>query len=323
MRHAAAAHPVREAVLARRRRSPLPAVTDLARRWPGAHVAGPSSRPMPTSCACIPACREAIPVNLRSLQPRLASRRRMARASRARGARSAPAWDYVVDSQGCSRARHRLRRAGRALRPRPASARERLAARFYDVRIPVARRMHAVERNRRLVAQVFGYSRRRRDPTTASTSRRRPPAWAPARPYIVMLHAASHRQKLWPESVLGGARAGPRAQATRASSRGNAAERAAAHRIALDIPSSAARPVGARRARRAARASLGRRRLDTGLTHLAVALGARPSASTARRNRSSRDCTGARRELGGRDAAVGRGRGARWAGRRRRRSREE
>jgi len=154
------------------------------------------------------------------------------------------------------------------------SARERLAARFYDVKLPVARDRHAVDRNRDLVGQVFGYrpDSLARYGLLAPAS---PPSWAPAQPYAVLLHAASRADKGWADdrwAALG-------AQLSRAGLAcvlpgGTDEERAHASRLASGIDGAVvAPPMGLAEMA----ALLGHAQLvagvDTGLTHLAVALG--------------------------------------------------
>ena len=86
------------------------------------------------------------------------------------------------------------------------SAREPLAARFYDARHAVPRDLHAVVRNRRLAAMALGYAM-----PAALDFGITVPAGNDAvvqRPYCVMLHATSRADKLWPEQAwtqLGGA----------------------------------------------------------------------------------------------------------------------
>ena len=253
----------------------LPAVSDLRARWPGAHVAWAVEPPYAPLVALHHAVDEPIAVNLRGLRDRWYSPGEWRAYRAARGTIASGRWDYVVDSQGLLKSALLARHAhGPRFGLDRASVRERAAARFYDVGIPVARRMHAVERNRLLCAQVFGY-RVGTPPDYGLAPPAEPPAWAPGSRYIVMLHAASHKQKLWPEAYwveLGQrfARAGFGAVLPA----GSAAERAAAHRIAIDVPGSIVAPPAALPELAAliarAWAVVG---VDTGLTHLAVALG--------------------------------------------------
>lgn len=253
----------------------FPAVSDLRRRWPDAHVAWAVEPPYAGLVRLHPGVAEAIPVNLRALRARWYSGAEWRSWRVARRRIGEPRWDYVVDSQGLLKSALIARRArGARFGPDRASARERIAARFYDVGIPVARGLHAVERNRRLGAQVFGY---RLDGMAdyGLDSPVAPPDWAPASRYIVMLHAASHKQKMWPEAYW--VELGQRLAALGYSivlPAGTPAERATAHRIAIDIPDSAVAPPSDLTALAQllvhAWAVVG---LDTGLTHLAVALG--------------------------------------------------
>jgi len=134
--------------------------------------------------------------------------------------------------------------------------------------------MHAVERNRRLVGEIFGY----RPEGAARYGLSRPeaaPAWTPASNYVVLLHAASRDGKRWPAerwTALGrwlGLRG-----ATAVIPGGSDAERAAAAQLAATIPGAMAAPAMTlvEAAALLAHAShvVG---VDTGLTHLAAALG--------------------------------------------------
>ncbi len=135
--------------------------------------------------------------------------------------------------------------------------------------------MHAVERNRALAAQVFGYALDGIAADYGLSQPGAPPAWAPATRYIVMLHAASKKQKMWPEAywVELGQQLAEQGYCSVLPA-GNEAERAAAHRIALDVPGSVVAPPadlsGLAALLAHAWAVVG---VDTGLTHLAVALG--------------------------------------------------
>ena len=253
----------------------LPAVTDLAEHRPGAHIAWAVEEAYVDLVTLHPAIEEEIPVGLRGLRRASFSPRRWGRMARARRAMRSRGWDLVVDSQGLLKSAL-VARFARA----PAfgfdakSARERFAARFYDVKVRVPRDLHAVERNRRLVGEVFGYEPR----GTARYGLLRPdapPSWAPAKRYVVMLHAASRAAKRWPDErwvELG------RMLATQGYAAvfpgGTDKERAHAQRLAAQVPgalaASAMTLIEAAALLGHAEGVVG---VDTGLTHLAVALG--------------------------------------------------
>jgi heptosyltransferase-1 len=252
----------------------LPAITDVRERWPNAHVAWAIEPAYADLVRLHPAVDEPIAVNLRSLRRAWFRPSEWRAFSASRRALREGRWDYVVDTQGLIKSAWVARSArGARFGFDAASARERFATRFYDVRLPVARRMHAVERNRRLAASVFGY-RLAGAPDYGLRAPEMPPAWAPQRPYLVMLHAASHRQKLWPEAYW--VELGQKVAAAGYASvfpAGTPAERAAAHRIALDVPdSSVAPPASLTELAALIARSWAVVGVDTGLTHLAVAL---------------------------------------------------
>ncbi len=254
----------------------LPAVSDLRAHMPDAYVAWAVEAPYAELVRLHPGVDLAVPVALRALRRRpLAPSAWRAVAASRRALRSGR-WDYVIDAQGlvksaCVAGWCRSSVFGLDAK----SARERLAARSYDVKIGVARELHAVERNRRLVAEVFGY-RADGPPRYGLQAPPTAPAWAPAGPYAVMLHAASHAGKRWPEArwialsrllaesgyapVFPGGSAGERAAAARFA--------AAAGPEALAAPSMTLVEAAALLAHAAGVVGV-----DTGLTHLAVALG--------------------------------------------------
>jgi heptosyltransferase-1 len=252
----------------------MPAVTDLARARPGTHVAWVVEEAYVPLVKLHPAVAQAFPVALRSLRRRPLSPSLWSRlAATRRTLRGAP-WDFVVDTQGLMKSAvvARFARAP-AFGLDKASARERTASRFYDVKLPVARTLHAVERNRRLVAQVFGYALDgRADYGLAAPAA--PPAWAPQAPYTVFLHAASRASKRWPEDhwiALG--REANAAGLDVVLPAGTHEERAASQRIAKALERALAAPAmdlaDAAALLAHARVVAG---VDTGLTHLAAAL---------------------------------------------------
>src|SRR5688572_13995126 len=175
----------------------LPAVSDLATHRPDAHIAWAVEEAYAELVRLHPGVSEVIPVGLRGLRRGPLERTRWGRLAEARRTLARGGWDYVIDSQGLVKSALVARAArGVSFGMDRGSARERLAARFYDVKLPVARDRHAVDRNRDLVGQVFGYrpDSQARYGLLAPAS---PPSWAPAQPYAVLLHAASRADKGW------------------------------------------------------------------------------------------------------------------------------
>jgi len=183
-------------------------------------------------------------------------------------------YDAVIDSQGLLKSAW-IARAARGVRHGLdwSSSREPLAW-FYDHSWRVPWGQHAVERNRSLAAQALGYA-------IAAPARygiaaaARHFTWLPDGPHAVLLHATSAERKLWPEAnwiELG------RTLASRGFNCvlpwGAAAEHARSQRLAQQIPRAV---VPECMALDALAALLAQARMvvgtDTGLTHLAGALG--------------------------------------------------
>jgi lipopolysaccharide heptosyltransferase I len=252
----------------------FPAVSDLARHRPDVEVHWAVEEAYAELVALHPAVTRAIPVNLRRLRKRLLSPSAWGALRSSRQALRAQAFDYIVDTQGLVKSGIVCRMAhGVTFGMDRKSAREKGAARFYDVPIAVPRDLHAVERNRRLVASVFGYALEPRIdyglivPSPA-------PEWAPATPYVVGLHATSRDDKLWPgERWIALAAALAARDVTIVYPGGSEKERAMARRLADASLNAVAAPAMSLTQAAAlisqADAVVG---VDTGLTHLAVAL---------------------------------------------------
>jgi heptosyltransferase I len=253
----------------------LPAVTELAENRPGIQIAWAVEEAYVELVKLHPAVTDVYPVGLRALRGNVLDLSRWRRMREVRRALAAGAWDYVVDAQGLIKSALVARAArGVAFGMDRASARERLAARFYDVTIPVARNLHAVERNRRLVAEIFGYAVRGA-PSYGISAPPAAPASAPQGPYAVLLHAASRADKRWAhERWVALARLLSESGYAAVFPGGTEAERQSAADLARQVPGALAAPpmdlAGA--AALIAHASLVAG-VDTGLTHLAVALG--------------------------------------------------
>ncbi len=240
---------------------------DLAIDW----VAEPGFVPLLALCADV---RRVIPFGLRNWRrtPFAVETWRDMRAF-ARALRDAP-YDAILDLQEQVKGAliARLARGVRHGFDR-ASIREPLATLGDDVHHRVPRNLHFVARCRRLAGAALDY------PTdTAPRWNLRPPSSAPIspeQPYVVLLHATSRDDKLWPEAhwralLLACERAG----VSSVLPWGNAAEEARSRRLADGFSRASVPPwlslpdVAALLAK--ATGAIG---VDTGFTHLAAAMG--------------------------------------------------
>lgn len=243
-----------------------PAVSDAARAFPGAAIDWVVEEPFAAIAAMHRSVRRVIPVALRRWRSVLWKPSVWEEIGVWRAALRAERYDAVIDTQSlfksalmsraASGTRHGLDRA---------SAREWLAPLFYERRHAVPRHLHAVQRNRMLAAQALQYE----IPPALDYGLRAPQANKSG--YVVLLTMTSRADKLWPEErwiELGHALGAPAVLPW-----GSAEERARAERISRAIGATVLPRKSLDELARlfaAARAVVG---LDTGLTHLAAALG--------------------------------------------------
>jgi heptosyltransferase-1 len=184
-------------------------------------------------------------------------------------------YDLVLDAQGLVKSAWLARRArGPRVGPGFASARERLAALFYQRRIasPSHDRAHAVDRMRQLFAGALGYAVPQRSPDFGLRRDQFAASKLPAS-YAVLLHATTWDTKRWPEERWRELGSWLEAQGVASVLPwGNDEERQAAERIAVAFDG-----VVLPRMRLSELAGvLGHARfvvgVDTGLAHLANAL---------------------------------------------------
>ncbi len=251
----------------------LPVVSDICRYIPGARidwVVEEGFAPLP---ALHPGVSRVIPVAMRrwrkSLWRSCGEMRAVCRSLRATH------YDLALDTQGLLKSAliTRCIRAPHCGFDRN-SAREPLASLFYDRSYPVNKNLHAVERNRQLAGQALGYT-----PQGAPDYGIRAPTlslpWLPPEPFTALLHATSRDEKLWGEAnwIALGKRLGQMRMRV-VLPWGSAAEQARSERLCAAIPGAICPPaIGLNDAAAllgGARAAIG---VDTGLSHLAAALG--------------------------------------------------
>lgn len=255
----------------------LPVAADLARQFPGAEIDWCVEEAFTDIPRLSPLVRKTLPVAVRRWRKNLLCAATWREIGKFRAQLKQTPYDAVLDTQGLLKS---ALIAGQATGPRfgfdAASAREPIAARFYDRHFAVPRQHHAILRNRLLAAAAFGYAL----PDALDFGIQAPAlpenrAWLPDAPFAVFLSATSRDDKLWPERdwiALGRALGDCGLRIVLPG--GNRIERERAARIAAAIPEAAAAPplgihdlaaiIGH------ARIAVG---VDTGLVHLAAALG--------------------------------------------------
>jgi heptosyltransferase-1 len=251
----------------------LPVASDIAAAQPGVEIDWVVEESMAALPALHGAVERSIPVAIRRWRrtPWKSSTWREVKAfvEALRTAR----YDAIIDTQGLLKSAL-ISRAARGVRYGFGwrASREPLFA-FYDRTFHVPRAIHAVERNRILAANALGYDRPATIDYQIRTDRSGPSG--PAGDYATLLHATSARSKLWPEErwielgqwlADGGTRS--------VLPWGTEEEHARSERLAAAIPGAM---VAGRMPLRelaswlsGARYAIG---VDTGLTHLAGALG--------------------------------------------------
>lgn len=184
-------------------------------------------------------------------------------------------YDAVIDTQGLLKSAW-IARAARGVRHGldRESSREPLGW-FYDHTHHVPRGQHAVERNRQLAAQALGYTLSA-PAQYGIMAAAQSFSWLNSDAYAVLLHATSAERKLWPEERWIGLGQALAAQGmVSVLPWGTAAERERSARLMQHIPQAV---VPERLELSALAALLAEARVvigtDTGLTHLAGALGA-------------------------------------------------
>lgn len=253
----------------------LPIVADIRSRYPAAELHWLVEESFADIPALHPQVHQIIPVALRRWRKALFRPQtwREIRAFRARLARTE--YDCILDTQGLLKSALLARMAhGQRCGLNASSAREALAARFYDATFHVDPNAHAVMRYRALTQQALDLA-----PNLALDYGIKIPElalhWLPAGRYAALLHATSRAEKYWPEADW--AALGTSLQQrgiTAVLPWGSLKEYESAQRLAATIPKAVVTP---RLTLKEAAVMLKQAALvvgvDTGLVHLATAVG--------------------------------------------------
>jgi heptosyltransferase-1 len=250
----------------------MPALTEARRLHAGSRFTWVVEETFAPLVRLHPGVDKLIPVAWRRWRKSLYAPATMAEIAVSLRAIRASRYDEIVDSQGLIRSAVIARIArGRRHGYDSRSIREPLASVFYDVRHSISRDLHAVERIRILTGRALGYT-----PQGAPDYGLDRAAFAaPGQRYALLLHATAQPDKEWPEAnwtALVKAIGGNGLDLVLLW--GNSVERERAERIAAGLPGARVgenQPLDAVAGQIAgAEFVVG---VDTGLVHLAVALG--------------------------------------------------
>lgn len=246
----------------------LPVVSDLLRHYPDLRIDWVVEENFAEIPRLHPGVGTVLPVAIRRWRKTPGSSATWREIAAFRRQLQATRYDLVIDTQGLLKSAL-ITRLARGLRCGHAadSAREPHAAWFYQRKFSIPTRLHAVERNRQLVAAAADYAPDL--PLQYGIH-----ASAATDDSCVLLTATSRDDKLWPEAhwqALGRELAGRGLRCVLPA--GSERERERATRIASDIPGAQVLPPSSLTSLAgvlgAARGIVG---VDTGLTHLAAAL---------------------------------------------------
>lgn len=251
----------------------LPVVTDICKQFPDAKIDWVVEEGFAALPALHPKVRNIIPVAIRRWRKSWWSSRTEMQTT-CRKLRDQH-YDLTLDTQGLFKSALITRCANR---PRCGfdwqSAREPVASLFYERTFSVPKAQHAVERNRQLAGLALGYAPLGAPDYGIHSPSLELPWFSQTSPYVVLLHATSRDDKLWPETnwiALGKQLASDGFQLVLPW--GNAKENARSERLAAAIPNAISPPklnlVEAAALLGHAQAVIG---VDTGLSHLAAAL---------------------------------------------------
>jgi heptosyltransferase I len=251
----------------------LPVVADVLRHKPNTQIDWLVEEPFAAIAQMHSGVRRVIPMAWRKWRASLFNGRTWSAMSALRQNLQDAKYDLVLDLQGLMKSALWAKQAGAPVAGYDgASAREPMAAMSYDLRAPVSREIHAVQRCRLLAATHLNYKPPREKPEFGL----RVPSggWLPKGRYSVLIPNASRAEKLWPERHWA-------AVGKRLSERGTPPlvlwgreeEQTLAERIAADCDGDVPPFLKVGEMAAVLEGASNVVGLDTGFTHLAAALG--------------------------------------------------
>ncbi len=252
----------------------LPALTDAAQALPAVRFDWVVEQQFAEIPAWHSQVDRVIPVAIRTWRRRLFSRQTWRAMRDFYALIRSHHYDYVIDAQGLLKSALIAACAhGKRAGLDRTSARESLAAFFYQDAFPIAKKQHAIARVRGLFAAALGYAMPNTMPDYG-IDRQRFVSVTNDSAYLVFLHGTTWQTKLWPESYwIALAELAGKNQFRVKITYGNAEEQARAERLAAGsafievLPKQTLADMACILA--GARGVVG---LDTGLGHLAAAL---------------------------------------------------
>lgn len=253
----------------------LPALTEATRHVPDLHADWVAEQGFDVIPSWHPAVRRVIPSALRRWRKHVVQAEAWREIRLFRDAMRQEKYDLVLDGQGLLKSAVVTRMArGPTVGLDARSAREPLASLFYGARYPAPKTLHAITRNRLLMAQALGYAMG--DETDihyglAAPERADVPGLAGE--YVLCLHGTARPEKEYPEADWVRLLQQIAARGLGAALPwGNERERLRAERLAVALPAAVVLPkmglADLAGVIAGARAVLG---VDTGLMHLAAA----------------------------------------------------
>lgn len=177
-----------------------PVVTDILTHYPDARIDWVAEEAYQAIPKLHPGVRSVIPVAWRRWRKHLLQANTWREMGEFKRRLQEVDYDMVFDTQGLwkSVAIAKLSRNHAIVGGDRHSIKEGGASFFYDKRLPIAKSRHVIERCRAVAAGALGY-RIDTPPHYGIRAEALVADWLPARPYAVLMHAASRPEKLWPE----------------------------------------------------------------------------------------------------------------------------